>query len=72
MWLEAFSLHLMRREKFGFHGYSSDLKLDIVKLGMSVWPENDRKMTSHSNFKLRFSEKPLDVVRRFLFQFGVS
>ena len=38
---------------------------------MSDWPGNDRKMTSHSNFKLRFSERPLDEVRGFLFQFVV-
>ena len=41
-----------------------------VKPGMSDWPGNDRKITSHSNFKLRFSGKPLDIVRGFLFQFG--
>ena len=32
---------------------------------MSDWPGNDRKMTSHSNFKLRFSESYLDLVRGF-------
>ena len=32
---------------------------------MSDWPWNDGKMTSHSNFKLRFSEKILDMVRGF-------
>ena len=35
------------------------------------WPDNDRKMTSDRNFKLRFSERSLDLVRGFLFQFGV-
>ena len=38
---------------------------------MSDWPGNDRKMTSQSKFKLRFSMKSLDLVRGFLFQFGV-
>ena len=37
---------------------------------MSDWPGNDTKMTSHRNFKLRFSESSLDLVRGFLFQFG--
>ena len=34
---------------------------------MSDWPGNDRKMKSHStsHFKLRFFEKPLDLVRDF-------
>ena len=32
---------------------------------MSHWPENDRKMTSHGNLKLRFSKRPLDLVRGF-------
>ena len=36
----------------------------IVKQEMSEWPGNDRTM-SHINFKLRFSEKSLDVVRGF-------
>ena len=38
---------------------------------MSDWLGNDGKMTSHGNFKLLFSEMPLNVVRRFLFQYGV-
>ena len=41
----------------------------IVKQGMSDWPDNDRKMTSHSNFKLKFSEKFSDVGRGFFVQF---
>ena len=39
--------------------------------GMSDWPGNDGKRTSHNNFKLRFSEMSLDRVGGFLFQFGV-
>ena len=38
---------------------------------MSDGPSNDGKMTSHRNFKIRFSERLLVVVRGFLFQFGV-
>ena len=53
----------MRHEKFGFHGYYSGLKLDIVKQGMSDWPGNDRKMTSRSKFKQEFSASYLDLVR---------
>ena len=41
--------------------------LDNVKQGMSDWLGNGREITSHSNFKLRLSEKPLDVIRDFLF-----
>ena len=29
----------------------------IVKQEMSDWPGNDEKMTSYSNFKVKFSEK---------------
>ena len=54
-------------EKFGFHGHSSDLKLDIVMQGMSDWVGNDRKMTSHNNFKLKCSKGFLDLGRGFLF-----
>ena len=53
---------------------SSDLrwwKMTVIKQGMSNWPGNGRKVTSHNNFKLRFSERSLDVVRGFLFQFGL-
>ena len=32
---------------------------------MSDWPGNDKEMTSHSNFKLRFFERSLDLVRDF-------
>ena len=39
--------------------------------GMSEWWSNDRKMTSHRNFKVRFSERPFDLVRGFLFEFAV-
>ena len=35
------------------------------------WPDMDKKMTSHSSFKLRYSKTSLDVVRGFLFQFSV-
>ena len=38
---------------------------------MSGWPGKDGKMTSHSNFNLRFSESSLNLVRGLLFQFGV-
>ena len=38
---------------------------------MSDWPENDKKMTSYSNFKRIFSERSLDVFRGILFQFDV-
>ena len=52
-------------ENFGFHGYSCDGKLDIVMQGIWDLPGNDGKMTSHDNFKLRFSESSLDLVRDF-------
>ena len=58
-------------EKFGFHGYSSDGKLEIAGLAMSDWSSNDGKMTSLKIFKPRFSKSSLDLVRGFLFQFGV-
>ena len=61
-------------EKFDFHGYSSDWKLDIVKQGMSDWLGNNGRMTSYttiSNFKLTFYKRPLVLVRDFLFEFGV-
>ena len=64
-------MNLIRFDKFGFHGYSCDWKLDIVMHGMSDWPCNDGKMTSHNYFKLRFSERSLDLVRGLSFQFGV-
>ena len=38
---------------------------------MSDWPDNVGKITSHSNFKLRYSERSVDVVRAFMFQFDV-
>ena len=37
----------------------------IVKQVMSDMPGNEIKMTSQSNFKLGFSERPLDAVRGF-------
>ena len=37
----------------------------IVKQGMSDWPGNEENMTSHSNFKERFSRKFLYLVRGF-------
>ena len=39
----------------------------IVKQGMSDYQGYNRKITSHSNFKLRFSEKILVVVEVFCF-----
>ena len=41
----------------------------VVKQGMSDWSNNGRKMTSHSNYRLKFSERPLHVVRAILFRF---
>ena len=38
---------------------------------MSDWPGNDGKTTSHNYFKLRLSERSLDLVRGFLFQVDV-
>ena len=32
---------------------------------MSHWQDNDRKMTSHRNFKLGFSKTSLDLDRDF-------
>ena len=69
--VRGFSMNLKRSDNFGFHGYSSHWKLDIVKQGMSDWPGNDRKMTSHNSFKLRFYERSLNIVRGFLFWFGL-
>ena len=50
----------------------------IVKQSLLDCPGNDEKMTSHSNFNLKFSKRLLVVVRSFsfrtfsfLFQFGV-
>ena len=37
----------------------------IVKQEMSDLPGNDRKMTSHRNFKLNISKRSLDLVRAF-------
>ena len=34
---------------------------------MSDWPGNNEKMTSFSNFKLSFLEKPWDELRGFNF-----
>ena len=42
----------------------------FVEQETSDSPGNDGKMTSHSNFRLRFSKKPLNLVKG-LFQFGV-
>ena len=64
-------MNLMQFDKFGFHGYSCDWKLDILMHGMSDWSGNDGKTTSHNNFKLRFSERFLDLVRGFSLKFGV-
>ena len=69
--VRGFHFEFVWIEKFGFHWYSSDRKLTIKKQTISDLPDNDRKMTSYSNFKLRFSERSLDVIRGFLFQFGV-
>ena len=43
----------------------------MVKQRLLDCLDNDEKMSSHSNFNLRFSERLLVVVRSFLFQFGV-
>ena len=43
----------------------------ILKEETSHWPGDDGKIMAHSNFKLRFSERSLDIVKSFLFQFGV-
>ena len=56
---------------YGFYGYSSDWKLDIVKQKMLNWLGNNGKMPWHTNFKITFSKRFLDLVRTFLFQFGV-
>ena len=69
--LKVFRLNLIWFEKFGFHEYSSDLKLDIVKERKSDWLGNDRKRTSDSNFKLRFSKRPLDLIRGFWLEVDV-
>ena len=45
--------------------------MDILKQELSDLPGNSRKMTLRSNFKIKFSERPLDVLRRFFLQFGV-
>ena len=50
-------MNLMWFEKFGFHGYSSYWKLDIVNHGMSDWPGNNREMTSHNNLRLSPSQR---------------
>ena len=47
------------------------LKFGLVKQGMSDWLGNDGKIASHSHFKLKLPERSLDLVRGFLFQFGV-
>ena len=54
-------MNLMLFEKFGFHGYSSDSNLDVVKEGMSDWPGNDGEMTSHSNSRLCSSKRLWDL-----------
>ena len=38
---------------------------------MTDWPNNDGKMTSHSNFKLGFYNGLSNTDRGFLSQFGV-
>ena len=58
-------MNLMWYEKLGFHGYSSNWKLAIVKQVMSDWPGNDRKMTLHSHFKIRNFKNFLNVTRGF-------
>ena len=57
---------LMRFDKFGFHGYSSDWKLDIVKQGMSDWHGNDGEMTSHSNSRLSFCKRLWGLYKGYL------
>ena len=71
MYLEVFCLNLVWLEKFHCQWLSPKWKLDIVKPGMSDWPDNDWKITSRRNFKLRFSERSLDIVRSFFFEFIV-
>ena len=39
--------------------------------GMLYCPGNERKMTSNSNFKVYFSERPLNVAKTILFEFYV-
>ena len=39
---------------------------------MSDWPGSYGKITSHKNFKIRFSERSLDLVRGFPFEFDVA
>ena len=60
----------MKFEKFDLNSYSSDWKMDILKQ-VSDSPGNSRKMTLRSNFKTKFSERPLDVLRGFFLHFGV-
>ena len=38
----------------------------IVKLGMSHWPGNNGKMTSHGNLKVNASKSPGGVGRDYL------
>ena len=64
-------MNFVQFEKFGFHGYSSGWKLTTVEQTMSDCPGSDRKVTSHNNFKLRLSKSFFDLVRDFLFKFGV-
>ena len=63
--VRGFILNLMWFETFGCQWWSCKWKMTILKQVMSDWPGNDRIMTSHSNFKLRYSETSLDVVRGF-------
>ena len=74
------SLDLIREFQFQF-GVISEVWLPVVIMSvknghykarnMSDSPSNDRKMMSHSNFKLRFPETYLDLVRGFQFEFDL-
>lgn len=38
---------------------------------MLDWQDNNMKMMSKSNFKIKASKRALDIVKKFLFEFGV-
>ena len=59
-------MNLMWSKKFGFHGYSPDWELEIVKQGISDWPGNGREMTSHNNSRISSSKRPWGVDRGYL------
>ena len=59
--IEFFVLNLVLFEKFGCWGYSTNCKLTIVKHVLTNWLGNGEKMTSQSNWKLRFPKSSWDV-----------